>query len=126
MGDQCGAWNSRLSSARFTARSASMMICWIPNSMWRCGPSTNTERSPAKTLAEASDSQALASRVSVSMSGAMENIVLGVWGDAVFGSDGSKAGSSADSLCEGDSGGLGVGFGMVKAPVTIGATSTRR
>ncbi|MNI76050.1 hypothetical protein D3C73_1322530 [compost metagenome] len=89
-----------------------MMICWMPNNMLRCGPSTNTERSPARMLAEARDSQALASRASVSMSGAIWNRVLGVWGDADFSSAGSKPRSSPGSVCGEDSGGFGVGFGM--------------
>src|SRR5690606_16269221 len=76
----------------------------------------NTERSPAMTLAEASDSHALANRVSVSTSGTMRNRLLGVWGDAVFCSVGSKSRSAACSFCGEDSGGVGVGFGMVKAP----------
>ncbi|VVN66503.1 hypothetical protein PS710_00135 [Pseudomonas fluorescens] len=36
------------------------------------------------TLAEANDSQAWANRLSVSMSGAMTNIVLGLWGAHVL------------------------------------------
>ena len=57
-GESCG---SMLSSARFTARSASMMTCWMPNNMLRCGRSKNTAKSLVITLAQASDSQAFAS-----------------------------------------------------------------
>lgn len=61
-----------------------MMTCWIPNNMLRCGPSRNTAKSVAMTLAEANDSQAWANRLSVSISGAMTNILLGLWGGGVF------------------------------------------
>jgi hypothetical protein len=53
--------------------------------MLRCGPSTKVAKSLAMTLAEASDSQACASRLSVSMSGAMRNIVLGLRIDVSLG-----------------------------------------
>ncbi|MNP47033.1 hypothetical protein D3C76_1410700 [compost metagenome] len=55
-----------------------MITCAIPSRVLRCEPSRKPAKSLAITLADASDSQAWASRVSVSMSGAMTNIVLGL------------------------------------------------
>ncbi|MCY1411590.1 hypothetical protein D9M71_269790 [compost metagenome] len=71
------------------------------------------------TLADASDSQACTSKVSVLSSGLTMNIVLGVRGVAMMLGPGSKA-HSAVSCGEGGSvsGGLGVGLNMDGKPLS--------
>ncbi len=56
MNDNAVYAGSTLSSARFTASSASMMTCWIANAVWRCGPIRSLAKSLARTLAVANDS----------------------------------------------------------------------
>ncbi|MNR53770.1 hypothetical protein D3C85_1738400 [compost metagenome] len=67
-----------------------MMICWIANTVLRCGPIRFAAKSLVMTLAEASDSQAWASRLSVSMFGAIMYIVLGRRGFSVYCDGGSR------------------------------------
>ncbi|MNN91933.1 hypothetical protein D3C81_2101200 [compost metagenome] len=92
-----------------------MITCWIPSNMLRCGPSRNVAKSLAMTLAEASDSQAWANRLSVSMFGTMVNIVLGLWGASFLRMAGLRWRPDARWVVSAsDSGGLGVGLTMTK------------